>query len=91
MLDSSCFFSLITNTDEPRSVKEALGMEDAGSWIEAMDDEMDSLDKKKLKTLYLSLRDGKLLVENGCSRRNYVQMVVLKGIKPDWLQRGIHR
>ncbi|MDF3686074.1 hypothetical protein, partial [Enterobacter hormaechei] len=32
MLDSSCAFALITNTDEPRSVKEALGMEDAGSW-----------------------------------------------------------
>ena len=31
MLDFSCAFSLITNTDEPRSVKEALGMEDAGS------------------------------------------------------------
>ena len=31
MLDSSCAFALITNTDEPRSVKEALGMEDAGS------------------------------------------------------------
>ena len=40
MLDSSCAYALVTNTDEPRSVKEALGMEDAGSWIEAMDDEM---------------------------------------------------
>ncbi|MDF3686057.1 reverse transcriptase domain-containing protein [Enterobacter hormaechei] len=28
-------------------MKEALGMEDAGSWIEAMDDEMASLEKKK--------------------------------------------
>lgn len=43
MLDSSCAYALVTNTDEPRSVKEALGMEDAGSWIEAMDDEMASL------------------------------------------------
>jgi hypothetical protein len=31
MLDSSCAYALVTNTDEPRSVKEALGMEDAGS------------------------------------------------------------
>ena len=53
-------------------MKEALGMEDAGSWIEAMDDEMASLDKKKLGTLYLYLKDGNLLVENGCSRRNSV-------------------
>ena len=47
MLDSSCAFSFITNTDEPRSVKEALGMEDVGSQIEAMDDEMDLVDDKK--------------------------------------------
>jgi hypothetical protein len=47
MLDSSCAYALFTNTDEPRSVKEALGMEDAGSWVEAMDDEMASLDKNK--------------------------------------------
>ena len=47
MLDSNCTFALITNIDEPRSVKEALDMEDAGSWIEAMDDEMVSLDKNK--------------------------------------------
>ena len=47
MLDSNCAFALITNTDEPRSMKEALGMEDVGSWIEAMDDEMASLDKNK--------------------------------------------
>ena len=47
MLDSSCAFSLITNTNETRSMKEALAMEDAGSWIEVMDDDMTSLDKKK--------------------------------------------
>ena len=85
MLDSNCAFSLITNIDEPRSLKEALGMEDVGSWIEAMDDEMVSLDKKKLGTLYLFLKYGNILVENGCSRRNFVQMVVLKGTKLDWL------
>ena len=47
MLDSSCAFALITNTDEPRSVNKALGMEDVGSQIEAMDDEMASLEKNK--------------------------------------------
>ena len=44
MLDSNCPFALIANIDEPRSMKEALDMEDVGSWIEAMDDEMASLD-----------------------------------------------
>lgn len=47
MLDSSCAYALVTNTDELRSMKEALGMEDVGSLIEAMNDEMASLDKKK--------------------------------------------
>ena len=47
MLDSGLAFALITNTDDPRSVKEALDMEDVGSQIEAMDDEMASLDNKK--------------------------------------------
>ena len=58
LLDSNCAFSLITNTDELRSVKETLYMEDVGSWIEAMDDEMASLDKK-IGTLYLFLNDEK--------------------------------
>ena len=47
MLDSSCAFALITNIDEPISVKEALDMEDVGSWFETMDNEMASLDKNK--------------------------------------------
>ena len=47
MLDSSCGLTLITNIDEPRSMKRALDMEDVGSRIEAMDDEMASLDNKK--------------------------------------------
>ena len=70
MLDSSCAFALITNTNEPRSMKEALGMEDASSWIEAMDDEMASLDKKKTWDLVPLPKGQKLLVANGCSRRN---------------------
>ena len=47
MLDSSCSFALITNTNEPRSMKEALDIEEASSQIEAMDDDMASLDKNK--------------------------------------------
>ena len=47
--------------------------------------------KTKLGTLYLCLKDENLLVVNGCSRRNFVQMAVLKGTKLDWLRRGIHR
>ena len=47
MLDFNCAFALITNTNESRSMKETLDMEDVGFWIEAMDDEMDSLDKNK--------------------------------------------
>ena len=60
MLDSSCAFSLITNSDEPRSMKEALGMEDTGSWIEAMDDEMASLDKNKTWEIVPFLKEWKL-------------------------------
>ena len=71
MLDSNSSYALITNTDEPRSMKEALGMEDASSWIKAMDDEMASSDKK-FGTLYLFLKDENMLVENECSRRNFV-------------------
>ena len=35
--------------------------------------------------------DSHLKIVNGCSRRNFVQMAVLKGTKLDWLRRGIHR
>lgn len=38
MLHYSFSFTLITNTDEPRSMKQALGMENVGSWIEVMND-----------------------------------------------------
>jgi hypothetical protein len=36
---------LISNTDEPRTVREAMGMNDADSWIEAMNEEMAALKK----------------------------------------------
>ena len=45
LLDSSCIFSLISNTNEPRTVREAMGMTDADSWIEAMNEEMAALKK----------------------------------------------
>ena len=45
MLDSSYIFALISNTDEPRTVREAMGMNDADSWIEAMNEEMAALKK----------------------------------------------
>ena len=70
MLNSSCAFALSTNIDEPRSVKEALGMEDAGSWIKAMMMRWLHWIKTKLGTLSLFLKEKNLLVVNGCSRRN---------------------
>lgn len=48
---SSCIFSLIANVDEPRNVKEVMGMQDADSSMEAMNEEMTTL--KKNATCYL--------------------------------------
>ena len=72
MLDSNCAYALITNIDEPRSVKEALGMEDAGSWIEAMDDEMASLDKNKTWDLVPLPKGWKPIGSKWVFRRNSV-------------------
>lgn len=43
MLDSSCIFTLIANTNESRMVREAMGMHDVDSWMEAMNEEMVAL------------------------------------------------
>lgn len=45
MLDSNCIFSLIANIDEPKTIREVMGMHDVDSWIEAMNEEMVSLKK----------------------------------------------
>lgn len=44
-MDSSCIFALISNIDEPRTVREAMGMHDVDSWMEAMNEEMEALKK----------------------------------------------
>lgn len=45
MLNVNCAYALLVDTDEPRTVKEATDMPDSDSWLEAMNDEMSSLDK----------------------------------------------
>jgi hypothetical protein len=52
MLDTNCAYTLITNVDDLRTVKEAIEMHDSNSWLEAMNEEMASLKKKF--TLYYS-------------------------------------
>ncbi|GLJ22726.1 hypothetical protein SUGI_0428180 [Cryptomeria japonica] len=44
MLNVKCAYALLTDVDEPRTVKEAI-MSDSDSWLEAMNDEMTSLEK----------------------------------------------
>lgn len=45
MLNVNCSYALLADIDEPRTVKEAIEMLDSDSWLEAMNDEMSSLDK----------------------------------------------
>jgi hypothetical protein len=45
LLDSSCIFSLITNTDEPRTIQEAMNVSDANFWMKAIDEVMATLKK----------------------------------------------
>jgi len=40
-----CIFSLSSHTDEPRTMKEAMDMEDKESWRLVVDEEMDALRK----------------------------------------------
>ena len=47
MLNINCAYVLLTNVDEPRTVKEAINMPDSDSWLLAMNDEMKSLEKNK--------------------------------------------
>jgi hypothetical protein len=46
--DWRCIFSLNTNMDEPRSIEEGFGMNDAESWKIAMDEEMEALKKNDI-------------------------------------------
>lgn len=63
MLDSHCIFALISNTNEPRTVREAMSMCDANSWMEAMNKEIVALKKNDTCDLVL-LIEGKKPV--GC-------------------------
>ena len=56
MLDSSCIFALISNIDEPRTIREAMGTNDADSWMEAMNEEMLALKKKIHEIWYLNIQ-----------------------------------
>ena len=47
MLNVDCAYALLTNVDEPRTVKEAINMPDSASWLSAMNDEMKSLEKNE--------------------------------------------
>lgn len=47
LLDTNCVYALVTNTDEPRTVKEAIQMLDLDSWLEPMNKEMASLKKNE--------------------------------------------
>lgn len=85
--DWRCIFALNANIDEPRSIEEALGMNDSESWKIAMDEEMLLLRGMKHGTLYHCLKDESLLVVNECSRRRWVQMEALRSIKHVWLQK----
>lgn len=61
MLDSNCAYALITNADEPRTVKEAIDMSDSDSWLEAMYEETTSLKKNQTWDLVPLLEGRKLL------------------------------
>jgi hypothetical protein len=47
MLNVNCAYALLTDVDEPRTVKEAINMPDSNSWLLAMKDEMKSLEKNE--------------------------------------------
>ena len=91
MLDSNCAFALITNTDEHRSMKEALGMEDVGSWIEAMDDEMDSLDKKKTWDLVHLPKGQNLVGRKWVFKKKFCADGSVERYKARLVAKGIHR
>jgi hypothetical protein len=55
--DFKCIFALSTNVDEPRTVKEAMEIENSEHWRLAMDEEMVALRKTDTWDLVLLL-DG---------------------------------
>lgn len=63
MLDSSRIFTLIANIDEPRTIREAMGMCDVDSWMEAMNLEMATLNKNDTWDLVTFPKGHKLV---GC-------------------------
>jgi hypothetical protein len=63
LIDSTCSYALISNTDEPRTLKKAFRMFDSDSWLEAMEGEMTSLDKNETWIL-VPLPKGRKVV--GC-------------------------
>ena len=54
---------MISNTDEPRTIREAMGMNDEDSWIATMNEEMGAL-KKNATWDFVPLPKGKKPV--GC-------------------------
>ena len=68
----TCIFALSTNTNEPRTMKEVMEMEEKESWRLAMDEEMDEIIKNVHGTWSHCMIKGNPLDVNGCSKRRSV-------------------
>lgn len=66
LLDPDCIFSLISNIDEPRTIREATVMSDVDSLMEAMNKDMTSLKKNNTWDLVPFPKDISLWDANGC-------------------------
>ena len=67
--------------DDPRTVKEAVDLEDGKFWKEAMVDEMASLHKNEAWDLVEFLAGRKPIGSNGCSRRRQMQKEMWRNTK----------
>ena len=79
-----CIFSLPTNTNELRTVKEAMEMENKESWRLSMDKDIDTLRNNDTWYLVLLLDGWKLV---GCKRvfiNKIGSEVVLRSIRNGW-------
>ena len=77
--------------DDPTSFEEAMRSDHSSKWLEAIEDEMKSMNANKVQDLKIITKGAKTYAINGSTKQNLTLKGIQRDIKRDLWQKALHK